>query len=165
MESKVKLMGHPVHPILIVFPLGLFIMALICDVLWGLTGRPTFVLVAFYDIAAGIIGGLAAALFGLLDWLALPAGTRAKQIGLIHGIGNVIVVVLFAISWLIRAGSSARVPTTLAFILALLAVGIAGMTGWMGGELVDRMGVGVDRGANLNAPSSLSGQPADTNRS
>ncbi|HYP39865.1 MAG TPA: hypothetical protein VEX13_05850, partial [Chloroflexia bacterium] len=53
-----------------------------------------------------------------------------------------------------------NVPGTLGFVLALIAVVIALVTGWLGGELVDRLGVGVDQGANLNAPSSLSGQPA-----
>jgi uncharacterized membrane protein len=161
MESKVKLVGHPIHPMLVVFPLGLFIVAIICDILYGLSQQTTFALVAFYDIAAGIIGGLIAAVFGFLDWLAVPDGTRAKRLGLLHGLGNVIIVVLFAISWLMRASDPTHLPTATAFVLGLVAIGLALITSWVGGELVNRMGVGVDRGANLNAPSSLSGQPAD----
>jgi uncharacterized membrane protein len=165
MESRVKLFGHPIHPMLIVFPLGLLIMAVIFDILYLLGQSPIFALVAFYDIAAGIIGGLFAAIFGFLDWLAIPDATRAKRIGLTHGIGNVVVVVLFAISWLMRASDPNRLPSPNAFIVALIGLALGAITAWLGGELVSRLGVGVDHGANINAPNSLSGTPADTTRS
>lgn len=106
-----------------------------------------------------MIGGLAAAVFGLIDWLAIPSGTRAKRIGLWHGAGNVVVVVLFIVSWLLRADALGE-PGAIPIILSLLGVGLARLTGWLGGELVDRLGVGVDDGAHLNSPSSLSGRPA-----
>jgi uncharacterized membrane protein len=163
MESKVKLLGHPVHPFLVVFPLGLLIMALIFDVIYFATDNGAFATAAYWDIAAGIIAGLVAAVFGLIDWLNIPAGTRAKSVGMWHGIGNVVVVVLFALSWWMRYGDPAHTPGTAAFILALAGVGIGAVTGWLGGEMVDRLGVGVDPGAHLNAPSSLSGLPADSN--
>ncbi len=163
MESKVKLLGHPVHPMLIVFPLGLLIMALIFDVVYFATDNTAFATAAYWDIAAGIIGGLLAAVFGLIDWLNIPSGTRAKSVGLWHGIGNVVVVALFALSWWLRSGDPAHAPSTTAFILALVGIGIGAVTGWLGGELVDRLGVGVDRGAHLDAPSSLSGIPAASN--
>ncbi|MEO8285294.1 MAG: DUF2231 domain-containing protein [Chloroflexota bacterium] len=160
MESKVKLLGHPIHPMLIVFPLGLLAIAVIFDIVGMITGNEVLATVAFWNIAAGVIGGLLAAVFGLLDWINIPAGTRAKQVGLMHGVGNVVVVALFAVSWLLRLNEPNYVPGTVAFILALVAVLLALVTGWLGGELVDRLGVGVDEGANLNAPSSLSGRPA-----
>jgi uncharacterized membrane protein len=102
-----------------------------------------------------VITGLLAALFGLIDWLAIPPGTRAKRIGQWHAIGNVIVVVLFAASWWLRRIDPAT-PSTPAFILGLIGLGLALVTGWLGGELVDRLGVGVYDDANLDAPSSLS---------
>ncbi len=74
-----------------------------------------------------------------------------------HGTGNVIVVAIFAASWWLRRPSPSA-PGTLPIVLAGIAVGIALVTGWLGGELVDRLSVGVDDGANLNAPSSLSGR-------
>jgi uncharacterized membrane protein len=116
-----------------------------------------FAVASFYMIAAGIIGGLLAALFGLIDWLAIPARTRAKRIGLWHGVGNVLVVALFAASWLLRRGQVGHVPSALALWLGIVAVVLAILTAWAGGELVERLGVGVDEGANLDAPSSLSG--------
>src|SRR3954464_2778991 len=161
MESKAKLLGHPIHPMLIVFPLGLLATAVIFDVI-TLAGRNgAWAGMAFYLIAAGVIGGLLAAVFGLIDWLAIPSGTRAKAIGLWHGVGNVVVVALFAASWFLRRGTP-DAPGTLALILSFAGVVLALVTGWLGGELVDRLGVGVDDGAHLNAPSSLSGRAAGT---
>jgi uncharacterized membrane protein len=161
MESRVKLLGHPVHPMLVVFPLGLLVTALIFDIVYLATGNAGFATVSFWNIAAGVIGGLLAAVFGLVDWLAIPAGTRAKAIGMWHGIGNVVVVVLFIISWLLRREAPAHVPSSAAFALAVIAVCLGAVTGWLGGELVGRLGISVDPGAHPDAPSSLSGRAAD----
>jgi Predicted membrane protein (DUF2231) len=101
---------------------------------------------------------------GLIDWLAIPAGTRAKRIGALHGVGNVVVVALFAVSWLLRRGHADYRPTSLALWLGIVAVLLALGTAWAGGELVERLGVGVDEGANLDAPSSLSARAAPAGR-
>lgn len=159
MESRAKLLGHPIHPMLIVFPLGLLTTAVIFDLIRLLTGKGYWSEIAFWMIIAGVIGGLAAAIFGLIDWLAIPAGTRAKTIGLYHGVGNVVVIGFFLASWLLRRDAPAT-PSAFAQVLSFLGIGIGLVTSWLGGELVDRLGVGVDEGAHLNAPSSLSGQPA-----
>ncbi len=160
MESKVKLAGHPVHPMLIVFPLGLLSTAVIFDILYVVTGNEEFATFAFWAIAAGIVGGLAAAIFGAIDWLGLPKGTRARSIGLLHGGGNVVIVMLFLISWLMRLGDPAYLPNVMPMILGLIGAGLALVTAWLGGELVYRLRVAVDEGANLDAPSSLTGPPA-----
>ena len=160
MESKAKLFGHPIHQMLIVFPLGLLATALFFDLIAIFMGRHEGLFTAaFYMIAAGVISGLVAAVFGLVDFLAIPRHTRARRVGLLHGGGNVVVVVLYAASWLLRRGAPAD-PPTVAVILAAAGAGLAMITGWLGGELVDRLGVGVDEGAHLDAPSSLSGRPA-----
>ncbi len=162
MESKVKLLGHPIHPMLIVFPLGQIATAVIFDIIYLASGEARWTEMAFYMIAAGILGGLLAAIFGLIDWAGLPSGTRAKTVGLYHGVGNVVVVALFAISWFLRLGTP-RDPGALALVFSFVAVALALVTGWLGGELVARLGVGVDRGANLDAPSSLSSREAGEN--
>jgi uncharacterized membrane protein len=164
MEARAKLFGHPIHQMLIVFPLGLLAMALFFDLIALAMGRHHGLFGAsYYMIAAGIVTGLLAAVFGLIDFLKIPSGTRAKRVGLLHGGGNVVVVVLFAASWWLRRGTPAD-PPTLAIVLAAAGAGLATFTGWLGGELVDRLGVGVDDGAHLDAPSSLSGQPAGPSR-
>jgi uncharacterized membrane protein len=157
MESKVKLFGHAVHPMLIVFPLGLFATALLFDLIRLFTGKGEWGEAAFYDIAVGIVGGLLAAVAGLIDWLAIPSGTRAKAVGMWHGLGNFVIVLLFIISWLLRLPDPGAPPAA-AFILALVAVLSALVTAWLGGELVERLRVGVDEGAGLNAPNSLTGK-------
>lgn len=165
MESRAKLAGHPIHPMLIVFPLGLLATAVVFDVIHLAAGVPALAVASFWMIAAGIVGGLAAALFGLIDWLAIPQRTRARAIGLWHGLGNVVVVGLFAAAWLIRLGDApAYSPAGMPIALQLLAAGIAVVTGWIGGELVYRLGVGVDRGAHLDSPNALSGRPAEEGR-
>jgi uncharacterized membrane protein len=160
MESKAKILGHPIHQMLIPFPFGLLATAVIFDIIYLLWGNPTMVTVSYWMIVAGIIGAIAAAPFGLIDWLAIPQNTRAKSVGLLHGLGNVVVLLLFIGSCWLRNSSPSTVPylpSTLALLLSFAGFALAGVTGWMGGELVDRLSVGVDDGANLNAPSSLTG--------
>ena len=164
MKSKARLLGHPIHPMLVVMPLGLFIAAAVFDGLYYWRGTTTFAAISYYNIAAGIVGGLLAAVFGLIDWLAIPAGTRAKRIGLFHGAINVTVVMLFAAIWIARTALPDYAPTTFTLGIEASAIALALVAGWLGGELVDRLGVGVDEGANLNAPNSLSGRPASPGR-
>ena len=155
MESRIKLLGHPVHQMLIVFPLGLLAMAMIFDALAIATRTGYWSEIAYWMIAAGCITGLLAAPFGFIDWLAIPAGTRAKRIGAMHGLGNVVVLVMFGASWLLR-GDAPRTPVASALALSFLAGALALFTGWLGGELVDRLAIGVDEDAHADAPSSLS---------
>lgn len=154
MESRAKLFGHPIHQMLIVFPLGLLGMAVFFDVMSMTTGERYWSEIAYPMIAAGVITGLLAAPFGTIDWLAIPRGTRAKRIGAVHGIGNVVVVLLFAVSWLMRRDIPGA-PDGQALALSFAGGGLSVITGWLGGELVDRLAVGVDEGAHVNAPSSL----------
>jgi uncharacterized membrane protein len=155
MESRVKLLGHPVHPMLIVLPLGLLATATVFDVLYVATGNPDLSTFSFWALVAGVVGGLGAATFGLIDWLAIPRGTRARRIGAMHGVGNVVVVGIFVVSLLLRVGGSAYLPSVAPMILAVLGAALALVTAWLGGELVFRLGVGVDNDAGLDAPSSI----------
>jgi uncharacterized membrane protein len=154
MESRAKLFGHPIHQMLVAFPLGLLATAVAFDVIHLITANGYWSELAFWMIAAGVITGLLAAPFGFIDWLAIPSGTRAKRIGALHGIGNVIVVLLYAASWLMRSDMPSQ-PGTPGYLLSFAGAGLALITGWLGGELVDRLSVGVDDGAHVDAPSSL----------
>ena len=111
-------------------------------------------------ILAGVVGALGAAVFGLVDWLAVPRGTRAKTIGLWHGAGNAGVVALFVVSWALRLGRIDD-PGALPIVLSGAGVALALVTAWLGGELVERLGIGVYEDANPNAPSSLHRSPRD----
>ena len=156
MESRVKLLGHPIHPMLIVFPLGLLATAVIFDILYAITGNADLATFSFFALIAGVVGGLLAAVFGLLDWLKIPKETRARRIGAIHGVGNVVVVGLFALSLVARWGDPAYLPDTLPLVVGLLGAALALFTAWLGGELVYRLRVAVDDDANLNASNSIS---------
>lgn len=153
MDSRAKLLGHPIHQMLIVFPLGLLGGSVIFDIIHIIRGG-SWSLAAWYMIGVGVITGLLAAVFGLIDWLAIPLGTRAKSVGTWHAIGNVIMLLLFAASWRIRRDDIAN-PETFAYVLSFAGFALSGITAWLGGELVNRLGVGVHDGANLNAPSSI----------
>jgi uncharacterized membrane protein len=159
MESRTKVAGHAIHPILVVFPLGLLATSFIFDLIRMAQGSGDFGIASFYMITAGVVGGLAAAVFGFVDWLAIPPGTRARRVGAVHGVANVLVVGLFVLSWIARVEDPAA-PADVAFVFSLVGVLLALFSGWLGGELVERLGVGVDDGANVNAPSSLSRRPA-----
>jgi uncharacterized membrane protein len=139
----------------IVFPLALFVTATVFDLIAAGSDNAAFDEVGYWNIAAGIIGAVVAALTGLLDWTGIPAGTRAKRIGLLHGGANSVVLVLFVISWLTRVGNTAHQASAGAVILQVLAVLIGGVAAWLGGELVDRLGIGVDDDAHPDASSSL----------
>jgi uncharacterized membrane protein len=156
MESRMKVLGHPLHQMLIVFPLGLLVTSVAFDGLYYFGGRnPRWADVSYWMIVAGLIGGLGAAVPGWVDWFAIPAGTRAKAIGLWHGLGNAVGVLgLFGASWFLRQ-SEPTAPPDLALLLSLGGFMSGGVTAWLGGELVDRLGVGIDPGAHLDAPNSL----------
>lgn len=162
MEGKAKLLGHSIHPILIVFPLGLLGTAVIFDVIYMIWGNTVFAVAAYWMMTAGLIGGLVAAPFGLIDWIAIPSNTRAKSVGLTHAIVNVVALLLFAASWYLRNGIPER-PTTAASISSIVGLLFALVGGWLGGELVERLGISVHEGANPNAPSSLETASASLN--
>ena len=159
MDSRAKILGHSIHQQLIVFPLGLLGTAVIFDLVYLLLGDETMALVAFWMTVAGLLGGFAAAPFGWIDWFAIPRDTRAKTVGLTHGLTNVVVLLLFILSAWLR-WDAPRQPVPLAHWVAFVAFFLAIFGGWLGGELVSRLGVGVHEGAHLNSPSSLSGRPA-----
>jgi uncharacterized membrane protein len=139
----------------IVFPLGLFATAVVFDICYLATGRTGFTIAAGYVIAAGLIGGLLAGAFGLVDWLGIPRRTRARRIATVHGIGNVVVLVLFAASWLLRLDAATWRPPGPALAFGFGGIVVAAVAAWLGGELVERLGVGVDDDAGLNASNSL----------
>jgi uncharacterized membrane protein len=161
MKGGAKFLGHSVHPILIVFPLGLLSAAVIMDMAFLLTDAPTVVAAAYWMIVSGLAGGVLAAFFGWIDWFAIPSGTRAKSVGLIHGVIMAAVLIIFAASLYFRHQEPTLYSPTGVF-LGLIGAGLALIGGWFGGELVERLGIGVHPGANTNAPSSLTTEmPAD----
>lgn len=153
MRAKARFLGHSVHQMLIVFPLGLLGAAVVFDVIYLATAGDAFGVAAYWMMAAGLVGGVLAAPFGLIDWLAIPEGTRAKRVGALHGTGNVLVLLLFATSFFLRDQEYSPSLDQMAWSFAGIAIAL--VTAWLGGELVARLAIGVDEDAGVNAPSSL----------
>ena len=150
MESRAKLFGHPVHQMLVTFPIGAFGFSVASDALHGYLGKRKFAHAATQALDFGLISAALAVPFGAADFLAIPRGTRARRVGLWHAIGNVAMLGLFGASRVLRARggspSAAKWLSGSAFMLS-------GVTAWLGGELVDRYGIGVE--LDEHAPKSL----------
>ncbi|MEU0090693.1 DUF2231 domain-containing protein [Kribbella sp. NPDC006257] len=137
--------GHPFHPVLVTVPIGAWVAALVFDIvsLASNEEESTFAEGAYWLIGIGIVGAVLAAVFGLLDLLAIPRGTRAFTTGLTHMTLNLIVVVLFVVNFIIRAAQDYEEATVLGFVLTLIALAILGASGWLGGKLAYTYGVRV----------------------
>jgi len=144
---------------LIVFPLGLLATSVVWDICALASSHPrSWGMISFWTILAGVVGALLAAVPGFIDWLAIPKGTRARTIGVYHLTINLVVVALFVVSligrWQTPGGYELAGPGWM--ILGWIAVALALVSGWLGGELVETLGISVREGANPNAPSPLS---------
>lgn len=142
MASPASIAKHPIHPMLIAIPIGLWIFSLVSDFISIFKGGDVFWSnVAFYTMAGGVIGALLAAVPGFIDWLAIK-DQKVKTIGLWHMVINLTVVGLFSFNLWLRTTSSpdARLP----FALSVISVLLLSISGWLGGELVFKHGVAVE---------------------
>ena len=133
---------HPIHPMLVVFPIGLWIFSLVCDLvfLFG-SANPLWRDMAFYTMAGGWIGALAAAVPGLIDYFSMTPGA-AKRVATTHMALNLVAVTLYAINlWIRWSGNGAGGWPVGLSVLAVLLLAAAG---WLGGELVYVHGMGVE---------------------
>jgi uncharacterized membrane protein len=144
MRTPASIARHPIHPMLIPFPIGLWIFSLVCDLVFAFGGGDAiWKTVALYTMCGGLIGALAAAVPGLVDMLSLPPGLRRTAI--VHMTINLIVVALFAVNLWMRwrsgnAGAGASTPV----LLSVIGVGLLAVSGWLGGKLVYEGAVAVD---------------------
>jgi uncharacterized membrane protein len=142
MNTPASVRDHPIHAMLIVFPIALWIFSLVSDIIYHAGSQNTlWKAVAFYSMAGGIVGALMAAIPGFIDYLSLPAG-RVKKIATTHMVLNLIVTAVFIFSLGIRYSA---MPSSDMFGVALSIVGIAVLfvSGWLGGALVYEHRVGV----------------------
>lgn len=137
--------GHPFHPVLVTVPIGTWVAALVFDIvaLAADEKESTFAEGAYWLIGIGIVGAVLAAVFGLLDLLTIPRGTRAFTTGITHMVLNLVVVVLFIVNFVIRAAHGSEDATVLGFVLTLIALAVLSASGWLGGKLAYTYGVRV----------------------
>ena len=141
MRTPASIAGHPIHPMLVPIPIGLWIFSLVCDLVHaGGSANAAWPTVALYTMGGGIAGALLAALPGLVDLLSLPAGPR--KTALIHMTINLTVVALYAINLWLRLDAPEK-PGGLIW-LSVLAIGLLVISGWLGGKLVYEYGVAVE---------------------
>jgi nitrite reductase/ring-hydroxylating ferredoxin subunit/uncharacterized membrane protein len=165
MRSQIAIKSHPVHPMLVSFPIGMWVMAFIFDLLAVSQGNGALWAAGFYCIIAGCITAVLAALAGSLDWYSVvPPDSSARKRGLIHGGLNSLVLLVF-IYVAYRLGSAAERPDKASLLLMFGAVIVLGISGWMGGTMVYRNQIGVDHryaGSGRFKSRSLAGwnQPA-----
>ena len=140
MQTPASIAKHPIHPMLIVFPIGLWVFSFVCDVVFRITQLPLWSDIAFYTMAGGIIGAILAALPGFIDMLAIR-DPQPRKIAWTHMVLNLLAVVLFAVNLYLRTMSDAG--ATIPFVLLLIGVCVLAVSGWLGGELayVHRVGV------------------------
>jgi len=140
MQGKATFLGHPVHPMLVPFPIAFFAGALISDIIshWG---DPVFwPRMSVVLIGLGIIGALLAAVFGFVDYLTAPLSEGAKKTATTHLILNLVVVAIFVIAFFVRFGDA---TSTIGYVLTVLGVLVLFVSGYLGGKLVFEGGVGM----------------------
>jgi uncharacterized membrane protein len=147
MASPASLGRHPIHPMLIPFPIALWVFSLIADVIYLWRGNPAWRdWIAFYALLGGIIGGALAAVPGVIDWLSLK-GREVVKIANWHARLNVTALLIFAASFYLRTTGGASLvggSYTIPFVLSVVGVILITISGWLGGELVFRHGVAVN---------------------
>lgn len=133
---------HPIHPMLIPFPVAFLVGALLTDLtFWG-TADPFWALVSYWLLVAGLATGALAAAFGMIDFWTIP---RAREVtaGWIHLVGNATALALTFVNLLLRGGGSAAAVMPWGLTLSALVAALLLVTGWFGGEMVYRYKIGV----------------------
>jgi uncharacterized membrane protein len=145
MRTKAGIAGHPLHPMLVVFPIGLWIFSFAADLIYLSTDNPEWITVAYYTMAGGILGAIVAAVPGTIDLFSITRG-RTRRTGLWHMLLNVTALVLFVVNFWLR--SADQVPLIGLVWLSAISVVLLGASGWLGGHMVYREGVGVEKVTN-----------------
>jgi uncharacterized membrane protein len=139
MITPARVAKHPIHPMLVPIPIGLWVFSLVCDLVRVSGGTsPNWEVVAWYSMVGGIVGALVAAVPGFIDMLSLRS--HVKKTALAHMAINLSVVALYVINaWMRNRGT-----TDVTVWLSVLAVAMLGVSGWLGGKMVYVHGVAVE---------------------
>ena len=141
MASRASIAGHPIHPMLVTIPIGLWVFSLVADIAGIATGGEAWPVVALYCMGGGIVGALLAAVPGFVDLVSMT-DERVKKIGLTHMAVNLVVVTLYAVNFALRWRGEAWDGTPL--VLSVIAILLLLSSGWLGGHMVYVLGVAVE---------------------
>ena len=146
MASPASIAGHPIHPMLIPFPIALWVFSFVADLIYLWRGNTGWEWMASWTLLAGCLGAVAAAIFGIIDYLSIKDKQVAKVAGW-HARFNVLALLVFAVSWYLRRGidlNNVNGRLTLPIALSVVGVIAVAISGYLGGELVFKHGVGVN---------------------
>lgn len=140
--SVARVFGHPIHPMLIPFPIAFLCALPLTDVVYWLTGEPFWLAASWWLCAAGLVTALVAAAAGSLDFWGRRT-IREHQAAWIHFLGNVVAVLTTGLNFWLRWNESTTVPWPWGIPLSAAACGMLAITGWYGGELSYRHRIGM----------------------
>ncbi|HEY8224301.1 MAG TPA: DUF2231 domain-containing protein [Pyrinomonadaceae bacterium] len=146
MATRASIGGHPIHPMLVTFPIGLWVTSFALDIWYYFERNPTWLLASKFMIAAGCLGAIAAAVAGIIDWTGLK-DRRVVRIANWHARLNIAALIVFTLSLYFRmqrGGSIVGHRLTIPFLLSFVGVILVCISGWLGGEMAYRHGVGVE---------------------
>ncbi|MFQ4143019.1 DUF2231 domain-containing protein [Chlorogloeopsis sp. ULAP02] len=149
--STVAIAGHPIHPILVQFPIAFLVGALLTDVAFWLTDDTFWARASYWLILGGLVGGIAAALTGILDFLRIGR-VRKRTAGWAHLILNVSALVLTIINLVLRWNNPVMPILPWGLVISVIVASLLGVSGWYGGELVYRHKISVIGNGNPEQP-------------
>lgn len=141
MSTPASIAKHPIHPMLVAFPIGLLVFSLACDLIYAGTHLPNWAVAALYSMGGGIIGALLAAVPGFIDFLSIQE-SEMKAIAWKHMLTNVTGLIIFLVNFFLRFNSS--ISWTTGLVLSIIGVFIFAIGGWLGGEMVYVKGMAVE---------------------
>lgn len=150
--SVAAIAGHPLHPMIVPLPIGALVLALAADVALMVTANAFWAQAAVWLLLVTLVTGVAAAIVGFIDLMSIRRA-RSMGIGLAHGVGNLLVLFITGANYLLRVGGTENVASDYGILLSGAAVLLTVVTGWLGGELVFRHGIGVTRRVGGPAPA------------
>ncbi|HTR51978.1 MAG TPA: DUF2231 domain-containing protein [Kofleriaceae bacterium] len=157
MLTKARIAGHPIHPMLVAFPVAMYVATLVALVVYAGTYDPFWYRAAFWTNLAGVVMAAVAAIPGLVDLTSLPRDTRARVTGVRHASFNVLSLLLFVLSDILIGRGLTRGTFALAapFVLAVLGCAATVCAGWLGWTMVQTHHVGVRPTTHAFAPEDL----------
>jgi uncharacterized membrane protein len=154
MRTPTSLKGHPLHPILVAMPIGLFVFSVIADIIYlAHWGGPHWQSVAYFNLAAGIISAFVAAVPGSIDLLSVSDPT-IRKIGIVHMAVMLLTVAIFAVDFWMRR--SQRYAYWSPFVISVIGLLTLLVGGWWGAKLVHIFGMTVEdrtAGATSGGPT------------
>jgi uncharacterized membrane protein len=140
MPTPASIGRHPIHPMLVDLPIGLWVFSVVADLIfWSGFGGGAWKVVALYSIGGGVVAALVAAVAGFVDFLSITV-RRVRRVGLWHLAFTLLATVVFAVSFALRLGTPLG---TLPVVVSIGGLFVLGAAGWLGGELVFVHGMGV----------------------